>query len=163
MIGQTLEPWDSERCLHTALHKLLVYILEHGPRSDDAIQRYCLRIDELVALMPDDARLANARAHVEGLIDYLDHGDRTRAFVASLRQWQHSTDYIRQTFEWEQLPRKLVTAATQRAEYLLLHAQRMNYIERHDDPRHWRLTETGLDVVDRYWSDGPRGVERASK
>lgn len=126
----------------------LTALRDHGPMSDDHIARFCVRRDELAALMRDIDKLALSIETAEALTEFLDDkAGGVHALATAIRDWRKHTSIVRWSFKWEKLPPAVRAKAQRRQAVLVSHAQQNHWIVRDPADDRWRITDDGRHAI----------------
>jgi len=142
--------WHDTRQRDAMLVDVMSALLRKGPMDDDHIARFCLTPQDLLGLMPDDIKSANAKAMADALINYLDGPMSINSFSESLANWRETARTAREHLDWSKLPPVTQRLALCYASEITGYAKEQGWIVPSENPNApgWRVTEDGMAAVE---------------
>lgn len=142
--------WHDTRQRDAMLVDVMSALLRKGPMDDDHIARFCLTPQDLLGLIPDDIKSANAKAMADALINYLDGPMSINSFSESLAAWRETARTTREHLDWSKLPPVTHRLALCYASELTTYAKEKGWVVPSENPNApgWRVTEDGMAAVE---------------
>ena len=142
--------WHDTRQRDAMLVDVLGALLRNGPMDDDRIARFCLTPQDLLGLIPEDIKSANAKAMADALINYLDGPMSINSFSESLADWRETARIARDQLDWSKLPPITQRLALCYASELTAYAGQQGWITPSENPNApgWRVTENGMAAIE---------------
>jgi len=142
--------WYDIRQRDAMLVDVLSALLRKGPMDDDHIARFCLTPQDLLALIPDDIKSANAKAMADALINYLEGPMSINSFSETLATWRETARTTREHLDWSKLPPVTHRLALCYTSEITAYAKAQGWIVASENPTApgWRVTEEGMAAVE---------------